>query len=242
MNRRTLTAAAAGLVAAAAFGMSAQLADAAPVAKSHGHTHVKVDKQARLLAIAKKTVQQEIARKDVALVRVVKDSRLRHLDATTAGTIRANATADRAALATLKSSVSAATTVADVRSVAAKLKLVRPEVYNLAVNAATKAVYVQSRVARNAAKIADLTAQADAKEAAGSDVTAVRTALADATAANNKAAEAATNATALALKLTATATKTDLSALNAQLRTTDVTLYVVYKQLQAAAAALAALA
>jgi hypothetical protein len=240
MNRRTLTAAAAGLVAAAAFGMSAQIADAAPVAKSHAH-HVKVNKQARLLAIAKKTVQQEIARQDVALVRVVKDSRLRHLDATTAGTIRANATADRAGLAALKNSTSAATTVAEVRSVAAKVKLVRPEVYNLAVNAATKAAWIQTTVARNTTKIADLTAQADAKEAGGSDVTAVRTALADATASNLKAAEAATDASELAVKLTATATKADLSALGARLHTADVALYVVYKQLKAAADALAAL-
>lgn len=239
MNRRSLTAVAAGLAAAAAFGMSAQLADAAPAPKPH--THTKVSKEARQLAVAKKTVLQEIARKDAALVRVVKDSRLGHLDATAAGTIRANATADRAGLAALKNTASAATTVAGARTVAAQVKRVRPEVYNIVVNAAAKAAKLQAAVAQNATEIADLTTQADAKEADGFDVTAVRTALAAATAANVEAADGATGATGLALQLTATATNADLSALRAHLQSADAALVVVDEQVEAAEAALAAL-
>jgi hypothetical protein len=240
MNRRSLTVVAAGLAAAAAFGLSAQIADAArPAPKPH--THTKVSKDAHLLAVAKKTVLQEIARKDAALVRVVKDSRLRHLDATAASTIRANATADRAGLASLKNTASAATTVAGARTVAAQVKLVRPEVYNNVVNGAAKAAMIQATVAQNATEIADLTAQADAKEAGGFDVTAVRTALAAATAANTEAAGAATGATELALKLTATATNANLSALRAGLHTADAALVVVDEQVQAAGAELAAL-
>jgi hypothetical protein len=114
-------------------------------------------------------------------------------------------------------------------------------VYNLVVNGVAKAARAQAAVTENATKIADLTAQTDAKEAVGFDVTAVRTALADATSSNGKAAEGATDATNVALKLTATATNADLYALRARLHTTDVALAVVAKQLQAAQDALAAM-
>jgi hypothetical protein len=239
MNRRPLATVAAAAAAAVAFGVYAPAAIAAPPAKPHAKT--QVSKDARLLATQKTNVLREIARKDTALAGVLKDNQLKRLDATQVGTIRANVAADRAALAALRTSVSGATTVAQVRAFDAKVKQVRPEVYHVVVNSVRQAARFLATAAQNKVAIADLTTQADAKETEGFEMTDVRTALDAAGVANAEAEAAAVGTTELALKLTATATHADLGAVRTRLAAAEAALTTVGEQLLAVESALAAM-
>jgi hypothetical protein len=246
MNR-PITAVAAAAAVAVAIGLYAPAATAAPAGKPHATTHAKphakprVSKDARRLAAEKTVVLREIAHKDAGLAVVLKNPWLSRLDATQAGTVRANVAADRATLATLKSGVSAATTVTDVRALRAKVKQVRPEVYYVAINTVRQAARFLSAAARNTATIAALTTQADAKEADGFDVTAVRTELDAAAVANTEAGTAAAGATDLALGLTATATHAGLDGVRTRLAVAEAALTTAADHLAAAESAVAAM-
>jgi len=199
---------------------------------------VKVSKEARRLAAEQTKVAREISRKDAFLGRVLGSDSLATLDS--ADTIGANIVADRALLDSYRAPVASATTLSEVRTVAADVSAVRPEVYRILIGGLVAADEAAATVAANEAVLADLAAQADAKELEGFDVTDVRAVLDAAVVANIDAGTAADAVRLLAEGVTATSPRGDLKALHAALETAADALEVVAEQVLVAEEALLA--
>jgi hypothetical protein len=226
MNRtRIRLAVASALTAAVALGGAAASADAAPRKPVKATTaKATVTKQARAaalaakkLAAAKSTGLRQVAAKDAALVRADALVVRAALGAESTAAIRTNIAADRAYLATIKTRIFGATTLLDVNRAVAAAKVLRPQNYDQvrAIVALDNRTLAGATAQRDV--IAEVSAAADAKEAEGADVTAVRQALAAATVLNDKAVADANAATAAALTVRATTDrKVDLALRNAR--------------------------
>lgn len=210
-------------------------------AHGQGHGQGQVSQDARRLRTAKAQTDRAIARTDAALARIATGDDISLVDPTDAAAVLGNIVADRAQLATLRDAVAAATTLADVRTLAGQVATVFPATYNVVLSTLLKAADASSAAADNEAGVADLGAQADALEAQGADVTAVRGALAAVTAADVDAAAAATAAHDLALALTATSPLQARAAIGQQVEAFTAALMTAAEQLQVARDALTAL-
>lgn len=245
MKRSTLTTLAATVLAASvSFGVVAPAASAAPHAgadKSGTHAKAQNKDDKRLLNEQRK-VTREAARKNVALSRVEKHRTLGALEDSVADGVRANITADKTALARQATAASSATNLTGVRAVGRQVRAVRPGVYVIVVSDLRRADRFEAKIAEKSVVIAELAAQADAKELEGYDVTDVRTALQAATAANDEAATAVSSGVAQAVTLTATSPRADLLAVKHSLGSAGELLDVVEQQIQLAADTLAAMA
>jgi len=229
----------AALTAGVSLGIAAgPAASAAPGDAGSPKAHAKADKR---LAVAKKVVLSHVAHKDAALARVSKKISHAHLAAALADAVAANSSGDRAALGELGAAAKAAATVSDVRAVGAQVRHVSPEVYSVVVNGLRRAVHFDELVAANAAAVADLSAQADAKELEGYDVSAVREMLASAAMANDNAAASTSAAVDKGMTLTAFGSHEERTGFQAGLAAAGESLDAVEEQLQAAADALAAM-
>ena len=233
MKRSSLLAVAAAALAVVTLA-PASTATAAPGGKGPKTSAVvKADKR---LATEQRKVTSSVATKDAALRRVKVD-RL----PVGATEVAANVAADRAALGALKDEALAATTVADVRLVGARVNAVRPEVYAVVVNGLRQAVRFEQVSADNLVAVTDLAAQADAKELEGFDVTGVRELLAAAALANDEAAALVPGIVEQGLVLTAFSPREARDAFTADLEAAGDLLDSVEEQLMAASAALAAM-
>lgn len=209
MQHPMRNAVAAALTAAVALGVSAPAASAAghhqSTAHAHHavvkHAHVHVTKFAKHSAHARQTLR-EIARLDARLSWVTRDRSLTGLTDDQKAAVVANAAADRAALSALKDSVLAAASNADLRSVRASLRHVRPEVYTVALLDLRRAARLQATVVKNGT---DLAAVTDRDVSAG-------------VAANDQAGAALADAVAKALAVTAKSSNAELRAINADFR------------------------
>lgn len=244
--KRSLSTVAVALAAVVALGATAPAASAAGKTGKPSVTKtaksvktIKVVKADKRLIDAKRAVAALVARKDAALVSAgvyAVDSGIAQ-----AADVQANVGTDRAHLAELGRTAAAATTLAAVRAVDAQVRQVRPENYAVVVNGLRQAADFQDVAAANPAVIADLEAQATAKEGEGYDVTAVRQLLADATAANDQVAPLATAAIAKGIALTALSAQPQQVAFSADVAAAGDLLEQVAADLQAATDALAAM-
>ena len=234
--KRYLFAAAAATVAVS-LGASAPAASAAANSNS-GKTVVHAEKR---LAVEKRKVLSHVAHEDAALARVAKKLTHAEIAAAQADAVAANVSGDRAALGDLGAAVASAATVTEVRAIGDQVRDARAQVYSQVVNRLRQAARFEHRTAANTAAIADLTAQADAKELEGYDVTAVRDALASAATANDAAAAYTSAAVDKGLALTAFSSREDEAAFRADLAAAGESLDAVEEHLEAAADALAAM-
>ena len=117
--------------------------------------------------------------------------------------VASNVATDRDALAALGDQAAATTTVDELRAVASQVHAVRPPAYHLNINDLRRTEKVQAALDEATALLADLSTAADALEAQGVDVTALRAAIDAATLALQDVATATTTATDLGRALTA---------------------------------------
>ncbi len=138
-----------------AFGLSAPSSFAAPhvhaahvhAAHVHGaHAHGKAAAAAaRHVARVAVQVAREAARKERALQRFTADARFTGIAADQKATVQGNAQADHDALAALAGDAAAASTLADVRTVAAKVRAYRPVGYVVLENELRGAAALQAQ-------------------------------------------------------------------------------------------------
>lgn len=243
MKRSILAAATVAALSAGTVLVSGPAALAAP-GHGHGpstHGHAPAPHGTHQLQNAQRKVQHEVRRKDAQLERVLDFQGLTVLATGEADAVRASIEADRVALAALGEQVPATTTLDEVRAIAVQVRAVRPNSYRVTVNKLRNADDVAAATTAAETLIAGLTAQADALEATGVDVTTVRTALDAATLALQDAVTAATTAADLAGALSATSSRDDLQAVVDAVAAAAEAAAVVADQIQAAVDALAAL-
>lgn len=244
--RSLLTPVAAGVLTAAVV-----ITPLLPASAAAGHAHaasshakpgkpVPSNPADKRLAAEKRAVASQVATKDAALARAVRNVTRAGL-AVGAEDVLANLAADRLALAGLAAEAAAATTVTDVRLVGDQVRAVRPETYSVVVNGLRQAAAFETRVADNADALAALGAAADIAELDGADVTAVRDLLATATLANDEAATQAAAALGTGVLLTAFSTQEERAAFSAAVAAAGDALDVVETQLALAETALAGL-
>lgn len=244
MTKRSplLATAAVALSAVVAVGLPSS-ASAAPGGKGPKPAPTKVVKVAKAdkqLVAERRKVTSLASAKNAALIRAAQTVSRSSL---TVGEpeVLANIAADRTAVAALNADASSATSVSAVRLVGAQVRAVRPEVYSVVVNGLRQAVHLQDVAGANTAAIADLTAQADAKELEGYDTTAVRDLLASATLANDEATTTASIVVDQGLSLTAFSTLADRDTFTGNLEATGTLLDTVEAQLLHATDALTAM-
>jgi hypothetical protein len=205
LKRSILAAATVAALTAGTIGIAAPAALADPPAGTHGpstHPHGPGTHGSHQLTNAQRKVQREVTRKDAQLAKVSTFHSFGALSTDDAAAVTANITADQAALAALGDQAAAATTVDEVRTVAAQVHAVRPQVYLLAVSKVRQADRFEAKLLAAQTTLTDLLAQATAL---GLDVTAVQTALDDAVATTTAAGD-------LVLALTATSSHEDVQA------------------------------
>jgi hypothetical protein len=219
LKRTVLAAATVAALTAGTLGATAPAALAKPPVDhgthghgttTHGHGHA--DHGNHQLQKAQRKVQREITRKDRKLASVLTFHGFEVLGADDAATVSANVATDRATLAGLGEQAAAATTLDEVRAIAAQVKALNPATYLVAVNKLRHADAASNEAADLTASIADLSARADALEAAGVDVTDVRAGLDAATTSLADAVTAASTAAELAAALTSASTTTEVQA------------------------------
>lgn len=244
MKRSILATATLVALTAGTVGLSAPAALA-----NHGHQHGSSAHQhgsathgSHRLANAQRQVQREVTRKDAQLTRVLGFHGYTVLGTDDAAAVSANVAADQAALAALGDQVAATTTTEEVRAIAAQVHAFRPPAYHLTVNDLRRAARVQAALTDAATVLADVSAAADALEAQGVDVTALRAAIDAATLVLQDVSTAATTATDLARALTASSTHADQHAALRATATAATALAGSDTAVQAAQDALAALA
>lgn len=181
-STRALTA---GIAAAVAFGFAAPAAVAAPPAGHAKPAHSKSaddkpahDKVSAKLAQQLRQVVRDIAHKDAALVRVVRESRSSRLSADAKSAVSTNVTADRAALDGLRAAVEAADSALDLRQVRTDLRDVRPSVYQSVINGLWRADRIAAGALANETALAELAAEGAETTAAVVTNEAVTTAVA----------------------------------------------------------------
>ncbi len=158
-----------------AFGLSAPSSFASPHAAKHAvhaaHTHAAhahgkaAAAAARHAARVAVHVAREAARKERALQLFTADARFAGIADDQKTTVQGNAQADHDALAALAGDAAAATTLADVRSVAAKVRAFQPVGYVVLENELREAAALQSQ--------ADALAAADPTSATPGQVAAL---------------------------------------------------------------------
>lgn len=169
---KSIRAAAVATAALLAVGVSAPSSLAAPHAHAKHHAahvktahtksahantgHGKAAAEQRKADRAQAKLAREAARKERAIARNVRDFRFHGIAADQVATVKANADADVAGLQTFAGQAAAATTLTDVRAVAAQVHAVRPEGYLILENELRRAGRLQAQV--DAALAADPTA------------------------------------------------------------------------------------
>jgi hypothetical protein len=234
-------------VVTVALGIALSLGATTPAATAKPHKDRpaaaakagKLTKAERHLAVAQRTALRRIDRKDTRLSRYA--DRITAAELADGALVLGNIAADQAALAELGTTVEAATTRAEVRALDAQVRKVHPSTYATVLSGLRLAAHFDEVVAENLVAITELTAAADAKELEGYDVSAVRTALAAAQAANDQVAPLTAAAVAKGVALTARSTHAEKAAFRADLAAAGDLLDTVEEQLQAAEDALALL-
>jgi hypothetical protein len=151
MNRISRAAVATAMAAAVALGASAPAAVAGPPEHAKG-AHAKAGKAEkakgpakvdRLSAQLERRLDRQISRKHAFLTRIAGSDRLANLGAN-AELVKTNVTADLTALTGLTVAVDAATTVGELKELAADVRAVRPEVYNRIISQVRRATAMQA--------------------------------------------------------------------------------------------------
>lgn len=195
MNRTALAATA--LAITAPLTLTATVVHATPSAKAGAHAQVKVHGSAKAVARAAARVEATAERLDRTLDRLSAQAHAR-LDADVSAKVQANIAADISMLADLSVQAETATTMAQVRAVAAQVKDVRVAVYARIIGALETATDYAEEVQDSRASVTIALSLH-----AGAELDAAQNAI-DA-------------AVALALTLQATSSTADLAQVNAHL-------------------------
>lgn len=141
MNRLSRAAAAGALASAVALGVTVP-ADAAPKAGNHKVHTTRADaatknqsgKLEQQVNRFERKLAGEVARKDRFLARLLERDGVELLEDTVETALRANVESDRARLAELRTAMTAAGTLDELRTSAGELRGFRPERYNVVLN------------------------------------------------------------------------------------------------------------
>lgn len=147
-------------------------------------------RDAKKLGAAKERTSRAIAHKVAKLTAVDRLLTRARLNEDSAAAVKANVSADKAALADLASKVKAATTIGEVAAVAYQAGTYRPEAYERVVRVLFVGASITVKAGALAAEMAELSDAADTKEAEGADVGDIRAALTAAQASLDGSAQA----------------------------------------------------